>query len=90
MSAGDHPTATPTPARNKATVRAFFDRMNAGDVAGSFALLAEDATWFSLSQRRDVPREEMRAAVEWVNESMLESPVVQTLGLLTAEDDRVS
>jgi ketosteroid isomerase-like protein len=76
--------------QNKAVVRAFFDHMNRGDVPAAFALLSEDSTWFSLGQRRDVPREEMRAMIGWANEQVLQSPVVQTLQLLTAEQDRVS
>ena len=39
-------------ARNKAVVTQFFDRMNAGDLDGSFGLLTDDCTWFSLSSRR--------------------------------------
>jgi len=39
-------------ARNKAVVTQFFEGMNAGDLDGSFGLLADECTWFSLSSRR--------------------------------------
>ncbi|MCM3925629.1 nuclear transport factor 2 family protein [Frankia sp. AiPs1] len=79
-----------TAARNKAAVRAFFDRMNAGDVAGAFDLLTDDAAWFSLSTRRFSDRDQMRASIEWVNTELLRAPIQQTVTTLTAEDDRVA
>ncbi|WP_261553755.1 nuclear transport factor 2 family protein [Frankia tisae] len=81
---------TDTSTRHKATVRAFFDRMNAGDVAGAFDLLTDDVAWFSLSTRRFSDRDQMRASIEWVNTELLRAPIQQTVTTLTAEDDRVA
>jgi uncharacterized protein (TIGR02246 family) len=77
-------------ARNKAVVTQFFERMNAGDLDGSFSLLADDCTWFSLSSRRFSGKEQMRAMIAHVNETMLHTPIVQTISVLTAEDNRVA
>jgi ketosteroid isomerase-like protein len=77
-------------ARNKAVVTQFFERMNAGDLDGSFGLLADDCTWFSLSSRRFSGKEQMRAMIAHVNEAMLRAPIVQTITLLTAEENRVA
>jgi hypothetical protein len=46
--------------QNKAVVTQFFERMNAGDLDGSFGLLADDCTWFSLSSRKFSGKEQMR------------------------------
>jgi uncharacterized protein len=77
-------------ARNKAVVTQFFARMNAGDLDGSFSLLADDCTWFSLSSRRFSGKEQMRAMIAHVNEAMLRAPIVQVVIALTAEDNRVA
>jgi len=77
-------------ARNKAVVTQFFERMNAGDLDGSFALLTDDCTWFSLSSRRFSGKEQMRAMIAHVNEAMLRAPIVQTVIVLTAEQNRVA
>jgi hypothetical protein len=58
-------------ARNKAVVSEFFERMNAGDLGGSFSLLADDCAWFSLSSRKFSGKEQMRAMIANVNEEML-------------------
>jgi hypothetical protein len=51
-------------ARNKAVVTQFFERMNAGDLDGSFVLLADDCTFndtfharefFSLNEAGRIP-----------------------------------
>ena len=49
--------------RNKAVVTQFFERMNAGDIDGSFGLLASDCTWFSLSSRKFSGKEQMTIIV---------------------------
>ena len=77
-------------ARSKAVVTEFFERMNAGDLDGSFRLLADDCRWFSLSSRRFSAKEEMRATIAHVNEAMLRAPIVQTVIVLTAEENRVA
>jgi uncharacterized protein len=77
-------------ARNKAVVTEFLERMNAGDLDGSFGLLADDCTWFSLSSRKFSGKEQMRAMIAHVNESMLRAPIVQTITVLTAEENRVA
>ena len=77
-------------ARNKAVVTQFFERMNAGDLDGSFGLLADDCAWFSLSSRRFSGKEQMRAMIAHVNEAMLRAPIVQTITALTAEENRVA
>jgi hypothetical protein len=77
-------------ARNKAVVTQFFERMNAGDLDGSFGLLADDCTWFSLSSRKFSGKEQMRAMIAHVNEAMLRAPIVQAITALTAEDNRVA
>lgn len=77
-------------ARNKAVVTQFFERMNAGDLDGSFGLLADDCTWFSLSSRRFSGKEQMRAMITHVNETVLRAPIAQTITVLTAEENRVS
>jgi hypothetical protein len=77
-------------ARNKAVVIQFFERMNAGDIDGSFALLADECTWFSLSSRKFSGKEPMRAMIAHVNETMLRAPIVQTITALTAEENRVA
>ena len=77
-------------ARNKAVVTQFFERMNAGDLDGSFDLLADDCTWFSLSSRRFSGKEQMRAMIAHVNGSVLRDPIVQTITVLTAEENRVA
>ena len=77
-------------ARNKAVVTQFFERMNAGDLDGSFGLLADECTWFSLSSRRFSGKEQMRAMIAGVNETMLRAPIVQTITALTAEENRVA
>jgi uncharacterized protein len=77
-------------ARNKAVVTQFFERMNAGDLDGSFGLLADNCTWFSLSSRRFSRKEQMRAMIAHVNEAMLRAPIVQTVIVLTAEENRVA
>jgi uncharacterized protein len=76
--------------RNKAVVTRFFERMNAGDLDGSFALLADDCLWFSLSSRKFSAKEQMRATIAHVNEAMLRAPIVQTVIVLTAEENRVA
>jgi uncharacterized protein len=76
--------------RNKAVVTQFFERMNAGDLDGSFGLLADDCTWFSLSSRRFSGKEQMRAMIAHVNEAVLRAPIVQTITVLTAEENRVA
>ena len=76
--------------RNKAVVTLFFERMNAGDLDGSFGLLADDCTWFSLSSRRFSGKEQMRAMIAHVNGAVLRAPIVQTITLLTAEENRVA
>ena len=77
-------------AGNKAVVTQFFELMNAGDLDGSFGLLADDCTWFSLSSRRFSAKEQMRAMIAHVNETMLRAPIVQTITVLTAEENRVA
>jgi uncharacterized protein len=77
-------------ARNKAVVTQFFERMNAGDLDGSFGLLADDCTWFSLSSRRFSGKEQMRAMITHVNDAVLRAPIVQTITVLTAEENRVA
>ena len=76
--------------RNKVVVTQFFERMNAGDLDGSFGLLADDCAWFSLSSRRFSGKEQMRAMIAHVNETMLRAPIVQTVTVLTAEENRVA
>jgi uncharacterized protein len=75
---------------NKQVVEAFLGRMSAGDVEGAFSLLAEGATWFSLSTRETVDALEMRPAIEWVFTSALQAPIQQRVLIMTAEDDRVA
>lgn len=77
-------------ARNKAVVARFFELMNAGDLDGSFSLLADECTWFSLSSRRFSRKEQMRAMIAQVNETMLRTPIVQAILMLTAEENRVA
>jgi uncharacterized protein (TIGR02246 family) len=77
-------------ARNKALVTQFFERMNAGDLDSSFSLLADDCAWFSLSSRRFSGKEQMRAMITQVNETMLRTPIVQSVVVLTAEENRVA
>ena len=77
-------------ARNKAVVTQFFERMNAGDLDGSFGLLADDCTWFSLSSRRFSGQEQMRAMIAHVNETVLRAPIAATITVLTAEENRVA
>lgn len=77
-------------ARNKAVVARFFERMNAGDLDGSFGLLADDCAWFSLSSRRFSGKEQMRAMIARVNETVLRAPIVQSVIVLTAEENRVA
>ena len=76
--------------RSKAVVTQFFERMNAGDLDGSFALLADDCLWFSLSSRKFSAKEQMRATITHVNEAMLRAPIAQTVIVLTAEENRVA
>jgi ketosteroid isomerase-like protein len=76
--------------RSKAVVTQFFERMNAGDLDGSFRLLADDCLWFSLSSRKFTGKERMRATIAHVNETMLRAPIVQTVIVLTAEENRVA
>jgi ketosteroid isomerase-like protein len=76
--------------RNKAVVTQFFERMNAGDLDGSFRLLADDCLWFSLSSRKFSGKEQMRATIAHVNAALLRAPIVQTIIVLTAEDNRVA
>ena len=76
--------------QNQQVVRDFFAAMNAGDVDAAFKLLAADCGWFSLSTRKVTPKEEMRAAITWVNDTVLQAPIVQTVLGLTAQDDRVA
>jgi ketosteroid isomerase-like protein len=76
--------------RNKAVVTRFFERMNAGDLDGSFRLLANDCLWFSLSSRKFSGKEQMRATIAHVNEAMLRAPIEQTIVVLTAEENRVA
>ena len=76
--------------RNKAVVTQFFERMNAGDLNGSFGLLADDCLWFSLSSRKFSGKEHMRATIAHVNEAMLSAPIAQTIIVLTAEENRVA
>jgi hypothetical protein len=83
-------TETEERARNKAVVTQFFERMSAGDLDGSFGLLADDCTWFSLSSRRFSGKEQMRAMIAHVNEAMLRAPIVQAITALTAEENRVA
>jgi ketosteroid isomerase-like protein len=85
-----NPNVPATVERNKEVVTSFFERMNVGDVAGAFDLLTEEAAWFSLSTRQFSSREHMRAAVNWVNAEVLQAPIVQTITVLTAEDNRVA
>ena len=77
-------------ARNKAVVIQFFERMNAGDLDGSFGLLADDCTWFSLTSRRFSGKEQMRTMIAHVNDTVLRAPIVQTITVLTAEENRVA
>ena len=77
-------------ARNKAVVTQFFERMNAGDLDGSFGLLADDCTWFSLSSRRFSGKEQMRAMIAHVNETVLRAPLAATVTVLTTEENRVA
>jgi ketosteroid isomerase-like protein len=75
---------------NKEVVTSFFGRMNVGDVAGAFGLLTDEVAWFSLSTRKFSSRENMLAAINWVNAEVLQAPIVQTVTVLTAEDNRVA
>jgi uncharacterized protein len=77
-------------ARNKAVVTQFFERMNAGDLDGSFGLLGDDCTWFSLSSRTFSGKEQMRTMIAHVNQAMLRAPIAQTIIVLTAEENRVA
>jgi ketosteroid isomerase-like protein len=76
--------------RSKAVVTQFFERMNAGDLDGSFRLLADDCLWFSLSSRKFSGKEQMRATIAHVNAAMLRAPIEQTVIVLTAEENRVA
>jgi uncharacterized protein len=76
--------------RSKAVVTQFFERMNAGDLDGSFRLLADDCQWFSLSSRKFTGKAQMRATIAHVNETMLRAPIEQTIIVLTAEENRVA
>ena len=64
--------------------------MNVGDLDGSFGLLADDCTWFSLSSRRVSGKEQMRAMIAHVNETVLRAPIAATITVLTAEENRVA
>ncbi|HVW43792.1 MAG TPA: hypothetical protein VHC18_20835 [Amycolatopsis sp.] len=74
--------------RNKEIVSRFFERMNAGDLDGSLDLLTDDCTWFSLSSRRFSSKAEMRTMISRVNETVLRAPIVRTISVLTAEENR--
>lgn len=76
--------------QHKASVRTFFERMNAGDVDGAFALLTPDVAWFSLSTRQFSSREAIKASIEWVNSVALRRPIQQAITVLTAEENRVA
>jgi hypothetical protein len=76
--------------RNKRVVRSFFDRMNGGDVDGAFELVAEHATWFSLSSRQHADASSVQASIERVYGSMLQAPIQQQILIMTAEEDRVA
>lgn len=75
---------------NKQVVRSFFDRMSAGDIDGAFKLLAPDATWYSLGSRRHTDAFALKSTIEQVFGSLLQTPIQQTVLILTAEEDRVA
>jgi uncharacterized protein len=82
--------ADPALERNKDIVRSFFDRLSAGDVAGAFGHVAQQATWFGLSTRKHTDAWEMKKTIEEVFSSLLRGPIRQELSIMTAEDDRVA
>jgi ketosteroid isomerase-like protein len=76
--------------RNKSVVSTFFDRMSAGDVDGAFELVADGATWFSLSTREHADAAAIKPTIQRVFDSMLRAPIQQRVLIMTAEDDRVA
>jgi len=75
---------------NKEVVRSFFDRMNGGDVDGAFTFIATGATWYSLGSRRHADALTVKNTIEQVFSSLLQTPIQQTVLIMTAEDDRVA
>jgi uncharacterized protein len=76
--------------RNKHSVQSFLDLLGAGDIEAAFASLTEDATWFSLSTRTHVHRDEMKDAIARTFSSLLQAPIQQQVTTMTAEDQRVA
>ena len=76
-------------AENKELVLTFFRRLEAGDVLGAFELFAPDGTCYSASTRKARTASQLAEANVWFFSHMVDG-VRFDIGLLTAEEDRVS
>jgi uncharacterized protein len=75
---------------NKTLIRSFFNRMSAGDIDGSFELIAPAATWFNLGSRQHGNALAMKPMIEQVFSSLLQAPIQHTILIVTAEENRVA
>jgi ketosteroid isomerase-like protein len=77
-------------ARNKAIIVDFIAALGSGDMDAVAAFLTVDCTWYTVSGRKDLSRDEVLGAIRWVNTQALKAPVRQTVLSMTAEEDRVA
>jgi ketosteroid isomerase-like protein len=74
---------------NKQSVRRFFERFSAGDVAGAVALFHDDATFWYPTTREALAMPAFAAGLEWIK-TRLDGPIRFENGEMVAENNKVA
>jgi ketosteroid isomerase-like protein len=74
---------------NRQVVRTFFDRFAAGDIDGTVALFADDATYWFPTTRKVLPKPELAEGLRWI-QSRLDGPIRFEIGPMVAEGNKVA
>ncbi|MHA6765365.1 nuclear transport factor 2 family protein [Streptacidiphilus sp. PAMC 29251] len=74
---------------NRQSVRQFFDRFSAGDVAGAVALFHDDATFWYPTTRQTLRMPAFAAGLEWIK-TRLDGGIRFEIGEMVAEDNKIA
>jgi ketosteroid isomerase-like protein len=74
---------------NRQSVRQFFDRFSAGDVAGAVALFHDDATFWYPTTRETLKMPAFAAGLEWIK-TRLDGAIRFEIGEMVAENNKIA
>jgi uncharacterized protein len=74
---------------NRQSVRQFFDRFSAGDVAGAVALFHDDATFWYPTTRESLKMPAFAAGLEWIK-TRLDGGIRFEIGEMVAENNKIA